>query len=96
MRRLSMTFNGEARTVDVRDVPAGVNDGGRVRIAGEGERGANGGKAGDLYLRLRIRLIRTSSARDAISTPTFRSPLTTAVLGGEVEGEDARRQSAAL
>ena len=53
MRRLSITFNGEPRTVDVR-IPAGVSDGARVRIAGEGEHGSGGGKAGDLYLRLRI------------------------------------------
>ena len=37
--------DGQARTVDVR-IPAGVADGSRVRVAGEGEQGAGGGAAG--------------------------------------------------
>src|SRR5437588_6447470 len=53
MRRLSISYNGEARTVDVR-IPPGVGDGSRVRIAGEGERGGGGARSGDLYLRIHL------------------------------------------
>jgi curved DNA-binding protein len=35
-------------------IPAGVTDGQRLRVAGRGESGSNGGTAGDLYLRVRL------------------------------------------
>ncbi len=40
-------------TVDV-DVPAGIADGQRIRIRGEGHAGELGGSAGDLYLQVRV------------------------------------------
>lgn len=41
------------RTYDV-DIPRGVTDGQRIRLAGQGGRGSGDGPAGDLYLRVRI------------------------------------------
>lgn len=83
-QRLQMTHGGQVRSVDVR-IPAGVGDGSRVRIAGEGEPGTSGAKSGDLYLRIRLathprfeRKGRDLYARVAV-------PLTTVVLGGEAE-----------
>jgi DnaJ-class molecular chaperone len=43
----------ETRTIEVR-IPAGVQEGTRVRVAGKGHPGLNGGKPGDLYLRVHI------------------------------------------
>jgi DnaJ-class molecular chaperone len=40
-------------TIDVK-IPAGVHDGMRVRVAGKGSPGSNGGKRGDLYLRIEV------------------------------------------
>ena len=41
------------RTLSV-NIPAGVEDGTRIRLAGEGEAGARGGPAGDLYIFLSL------------------------------------------
>ncbi|MDH4064034.1 MAG: DnaJ domain-containing protein, partial [Acidobacteriota bacterium] len=54
VQRLSLRHDGEARSVEVR-IPAGVTDGSRVRVPGEGGRGAGGGASGDLFLRIRLR-----------------------------------------
>lgn len=43
----------EYKTIEVR-IPAGVQEGTRVRVAGKGQPGANGGKRGDLYLHVII------------------------------------------
>jgi DnaJ-class molecular chaperone len=83
-RRFTLVYEGRERTVDVR-IPAGVSDGSRVRIAGEGEQGSGGAQAGDLYLRIRIKPhpIFERKGRDLYMRVAV--PLTTAVLGGEVE-----------
>jgi curved DNA-binding protein len=43
----------DGREYDV-DIPVGVRDGQRIRLAGEGGPGVNGGPPGDLFLRVRI------------------------------------------
>lgn len=37
------------------DIPKGVTDGSRIRLAGQGGKGAGGGESGDLFLRVRLR-----------------------------------------
>jgi curved DNA-binding protein len=44
----------DGKTLRVK-IPAGVNDGSRIRLTGQGGEGANGGPAGDLYLVVRLR-----------------------------------------
>lgn len=44
----------ETKTLSVK-VPPGVDTGDRIRLAGEGEAGADGGPAGDLYVQMNIR-----------------------------------------
>jgi DnaJ-class molecular chaperone len=44
----------ETKTIEVR-IPAGVQEGTRVRVAGKGQAGHNGGKPGDLYLHVLIK-----------------------------------------
>ena len=43
----------ESKTIEVR-IPAGVQDGTRVRVSGRGQPGTHGGKRGDLYLHVVI------------------------------------------
>jgi len=43
----------ESKTIEVK-IPTGVQDGTRVRVAGKGQPGMNGGKRGDLYLHVVI------------------------------------------
>src|ERR671915_634266 len=44
----------EERTLEV-EIPPGIHDGQRIRLSGEGHAGALGGRAGDVYVRVRIR-----------------------------------------
>jgi curved DNA-binding protein len=83
-RRLALKHDGHARTVDVR-IPAGVGDGSRVRVSGEGEQGAGGASSGDLYLRVRLapHPVFERKGRDLyVKVPVF---VSTAALGGEAE-----------
>jgi curved DNA-binding protein len=53
--RITLTgADGQSRTLTV-DVPPGVTDGQRIRLAGQGGAGRGGGDAGDLYLVVRLR-----------------------------------------
>lgn len=84
VQRLSLRHDGEARTVEVR-IPAGVIDGSRVRVAGEGRRGTGGGPSGDLFLRIRLKPHSRFETSGRDLTMRLSVPLTTAVLGGEAE-----------
>jgi curved DNA-binding protein len=82
-RRLGMSREGKERTVDVR-IPAGIKDGARVRAAGEGATGTSGGPSGDLFLTVRIRPHARFERRGQDLHTRVPVPVTTAVLGGEV------------
>jgi curved DNA-binding protein len=83
-RRLMLRHNGQVKNVDVR-IPAGVTDGSRVRVSGEGEQGVGGAESGNLYLRVRLapHPLFERKGRDLYVKSSV--PLTTAVLGGEAD-----------
>jgi DnaJ-class molecular chaperone len=81
--RLADPAGGATRTVEVR-IPAGVREGSRVRVAGEGGPGRKGGRRGDLYLRVHVRPDPRFELKDDDLLTIVTVPLTTAVLGGEV------------
>jgi DnaJ-class molecular chaperone len=81
--------------VDVR-IPAGVTDGSRVRVAGEGEQGAGGAPGGDLFLRVRLapHAVFERKGRDLyVKVPV---PVPVAVLGGEAEVQTMSGKAARL
>jgi curved DNA-binding protein len=82
LRRISLKHDGHTRSIDVR-IPAGVREGARVRVTGEGEPGPNGGRAGDLYLRIQVLPHWRFERHGDDLTTKLELPLTTAVLGGE-------------
>jgi molecular chaperone DnaJ len=74
----------KTRTLSVK-VPAGVDDGDRIRLSGEGEAGRNGGPAGDLYVEIRVKphkIFRREGSNLSCEVPIS---FPTAALGGEVE-----------
>ncbi len=72
------------RTLSV-NIPAGVEDGTRIRLAGEGEAGLRGGPAGDLYIFLSLKpheFFQRDGADVFCKVPIS---MTTATLGGQIE-----------
>lgn len=72
------------KTLEVR-IPAGVEEGTRIRLSGEGEAGLRGAPAGDLYIFLSIkphRIFQRDGANIQCKVPI---PMVTAALGGVIE-----------
>jgi molecular chaperone DnaJ len=79
------------RSLDVR-IPAGVDEGTRIRLSGEGEAGVRGGPNGDLYIF--VHLARHAFFQRDGTTLFVRCPIsiTTAALGGSIEVPGLDRQ----
>ncbi|HEY7990126.1 MAG TPA: molecular chaperone DnaJ [Stellaceae bacterium] len=81
--------NGQGRvkkekTLSV-SIPAGVEDGTRIRLAGEGEAGVRGGAAGDLYIFLTVKPHRFFIRDGANINCKVPIPMTIAALGGALD-----------
>jgi len=74
----------ETKTLNVK-VPPGVDTGDRIRLAGEGEAGINGGPSGDLYVQVQVKdhAIFTRDGANLYCEVPISFP--TACLGGELE-----------
>ena len=81
--------NGAGRVTEERklsvSIPAGIEEGTRIRLAGEGEAGLRGGPAGDLYIFLSIRPHEFFQRDGADIFCRVPISVTTAALGGEFE-----------
>lgn len=67
------------------NIPAGIEDGVRIRLAGEGEAGARGGPAGDLYIFLTIKPHEFFQREGSDLFCRIPVSMTTAALGGRFE-----------
>ena len=75
-------------------VPAGVDDGQRIKLAGQGEPGRGGAPAGDLYVKVHVTPHRVfGRSKDNPDDLVVTVPVTypELVLGSTIDGADARR-----
>jgi molecular chaperone DnaJ len=72
------------KTLSVK-IPAGVDEGDRIRLSGEGEAGVNGGPSGDLYVVIHIRAHEVFSREGNDLHCEMPVSITKAALGGEIE-----------
>src|SRR5437868_2695895 len=94
---LEEALNGSTRTVSLRragsnkvekyqvKIPRGVHEGQRIRLAGQGEAGARGGKSGDLFLRVRLAKHPDFSVEGSDLIHEVKIAPWQAVLGGELK-----------
>ncbi len=67
------------------NIPAGIEDGTRIRLAGEGEAGLRGGPSGDLYIFLSVKPHEFFQRDGADLYCKVPISMTTAALGGQFE-----------
>jgi molecular chaperone DnaJ len=72
------------KTLSVK-IPAGVDEGDRIRLSGEGEAGVNGGPAGDLYVVVHVRAHEVFSREGNDLHCEMPVSITKAAIGGEIE-----------
>ncbi|MCI5852929.1 MAG: J domain-containing protein [Firmicutes bacterium] len=81
--------SGKKQSIKVH-IPAGIDDGQSIRLRGKGMPGANGGKTGDLMLKVHV-ASRPGFERKGMDVyAPVRIPFSTAVLGGKVEVQTLR------
>jgi molecular chaperone DnaJ len=84
-----MACSGQGRVTKERSlqvtIPAGVEDGTRIRLTGEGEAGLRGGPTGDLYIFMSIRPHEFFQRDGADLFCKVPISMATAALGGEIE-----------
>jgi molecular chaperone DnaJ len=83
----------ETRSLEI-DVPAGIDDGQRIRVRGQGHAGVRGGDAGDVFLAVRVRpdprFVRDAedlhtSVRVTMTDAALGATVSVPALGGDVE-----------
>ena len=83
-KTITISQDGQAKAIEVK-IPKGLTQGKKIRLAGKGESGANGGPAGNLYIKSSPSLPQgmTLEGNDIMMTKDV--ALTQALLGDKVE-----------
>jgi molecular chaperone DnaJ len=85
----------EGRSLEV-EIPAGIDDGQRIRVRGQGHSGVRGGEAGDMFVAVRVRpdprFVRDgedlhTALRVSMTDAALGATLSVPALGGDVELE---------
>lgn len=66
-------------------IPPGINDNDKIRLAGEGEAGKNGGSSGDLYIQVKIKKHDIFTRKESHLYCDVPISLKVALLGGEID-----------
>ena len=74
----------KSKTINV-SIPAGIENGARIRLAGEGEAGIRGGSSGDLYIFVTIKPHKLFQRKGQDIHCEVPVSMVTAALGGEIE-----------
>ncbi len=104
---LEESYHGASRTIELRDagggsrrievdIPAGIQDGGRVRVRGKGGPGRGGGAPGDLFLRVSVSAHPRFERRGDDLHVEIDVPVADAALGGEAEVPTLKGRALAL
>lgn len=83
------------KTVQI-SIPAGISEGQRIRLSGEGEAGIRGGPSGDLFVLINVKphkLFRREGSNIYCRVPV---PMTTAALGGNLDVPTIEGQKASV
>jgi curved DNA-binding protein len=80
----ALTINGKNIRITI---PGGIENGQTIKIAGHGNPGANGGPAGDLYIKFTVADDHRFKRKGNDLNNTIKLDLYTAVLGGEITAE---------
>jgi DnaJ-class molecular chaperone len=83
---IAVVAGGESRRLKVK-VPAGIEDGQKIRLGGQGGKGSEGGAAGDLLLEVRVKADPVYSRNRTDLERRVMVTIGTAYEGGEIEVE---------
>lgn len=85
----------QQKTINV-NVPKGVDDGTRIRVAGEGEAGTRGGPAGDLYIFVHLKSHEVFKRDGTTLYAIAPLSITLAALGGEIDVPSLDKQQTTI